>query len=1316
VLAPAVDGAGNLWGADYINHRVVKFDPSGAMSIVGGNGSAGYSGDGGPATEASFMGPFAVAADGNGGVYVGDGARLRRIDPSGVITTVAGTDDYGAQGDGGPASAAQLDVVYALAVDRSGRVYLGGGNRVRRINLDGIITTVAGTGSYEQSGDGPAASTPVIGPSALALDGADDLYIAEFNRVRKVDASGVMRTIAGTGQIGWSGATGPALSTPIGGVSAMAVASDGTVYFGDYTSHRIRKVTGSTVTTLAGGGTEDIGDGGPATDGRLAVPFGVDGDGAGGFYIADYQDHRVRRVSGSGVITTIAGTGVPGFSGDGGSANAAQLDHPSDVARDGAGNVFIVDSSNNRVRRVEPNGRITTIAGDGIPESTGDGGQASAARLQYPSMLATDGSGAVYVSESARVRRIVPDGLISTFAGTGSSGFSGDGGPATGAQLQSAFDIAFDVAGNLFIADGPRVRRVDTNGIISTVAGGGVAVGDGGAATDASIAFAAGLVVDASGTLFVADAYGQKVRRVDPSGLIWTVAGTGQPGYSGDGGPAAAATLSLPVAVALDGADLIIGDAYNSRVRRVAGVAGPAPDVNQAPVWADWHFGDVHAHAAGDDNLKIHPECEGQRLNEAACAQYLVKDVLTRAERSESDWVVFTEHGPWLGFQRQNSVELYDRAQAERGWNLIKGELDRQSRTGIRGLMGQEMGTAAPACTVIDGKAAGNFRSPGHFNVFSTPSFIDNSMMDCNETGANGYAAKPASRGAWGGINHPDNEDGGSRWHCYGSEFDRNGVPHGVESQPQLLRSRTCPLGVDQYAARTPESDATFRTLEVINGGNLPSAKTLGVWDMFLQNDFKIAAVGGGDGHTAPREAKGSDIRDCLLKMFRIISPATLGECVDEGAPEKVANHGKVGASGRTLAGYPSTQQTVTPGSYDSANEEDPARQAIRTGRTVATNGPEVTAQVAGAYPGSSVDVVAGRKVPVRVDWVPTFQTVGDPPRDQRKNQSDVEAFGQPSPPPYDEDEDVPDRIVVVTGSRTRCGTSRVTCAGRVKRTTIDLASAAGRSDVDLHLSEHWAEIMVDVPGPNSYVRVELYHDVRDPNPLNTEKDTDHSKLPRFIDGREYDFAAFTSPVYVHQVSDAHVSGKVVDGATGDPVDGANVEVCRTDGVAVCVSRMSGSDGTFPTVDGPAGTWAARAFPPSGDDRGYAKMSIGALGAGASRSVTLSLPAAADPYIDPAGRVVDDAGTPVTGAAVQLWAGPGPNGPFEPVPAGAAVMSPANRTNPVVTDGTGSFAWDTLTGFYKVTATKDGCVSVDGAPSSTSSSCWTAARPTRRNR
>lgn len=754
-----------------------------------------------------------------------------------------------------------------------------------------------------------------------------------------------------------------------------------------------------------------------------------------------------------------------------------------------------------------------------------------------------------------------------------------------------------------------------------------------------------------------------------------------------------------------------VGDP-STQCRPGADVAGNGP-----AVWEDWHYGDVHTHAAGDDNLIIHPQCEDRR-SEAQCAAYLVDNVLRRATRFDTDFVIFTEHGPWLGYQKHNTPEFYNRNQAERGWGLIKDELDRQSTSEIRGLIGEELGTAAPACMVADrDNSPLPFRSSGHFGVYYAPQYVDNSIVDCNETGDNGYAGDPQALGGWGAINHPDNGDGGSPWHCYNTGTylvdgfwpwqDDKWVTGGLEHQPQMFRSKRCPVGVDAYAAKSAVDNRSFRSMEIVNGEHLPSAKTLGLWDQFLQNGYRIAAVGGGDGHTAPRKAQIGDIATCAVQVK--VGLKELSECIDDAAPESTANHNKVGGSGRTLAHYPAAEDLVTPGTYDSNDPDDPARAAIRSGRTVATNGPKVTAQVGGQFPGGAATVPEGQKIPVRIDWVPQFTSVGEThqPNYSKLLDNNFEEFPDGTSESntvarMHRHAELPDRLVVVTGSRKGCGTDRFRCGAKVTRKTItlDAEGATTASDVTVHAAESWAEVLVEPPGPDGYVRVEAYYDVEDPNPLNTERDRDDDDYPRFIDNREFDYAAFTSPIYVQERATARITGKVVDGVAGAAVAGAGVELCRTggSGAPLCVTRTTRTDGTFQPVDSSAGTWTARAFPPSGvTDRDVAALSLGTVSANTTRDITLSLPLrTANPYIDPSGTVVDTDGNPVEGASVQLWAAPSWDGSFTLVPDGDVVMSPANRRNPVTTDQSGIFAWDVLAGYYRVTATKAGCRSVVG--------------------
>jgi sugar lactone lactonase YvrE len=334
----------------------------------------------------------------------------------------------------------------------------------------------------------------------------------------------------------------------------------------------------SVINTLAGTGSSGFsGDGGSAVAARLNAPRTQAADAAGTVYVVDTYNHRARRIDPSGVITTLAGTGTAGYSGDGGPATQARLDTPHGIAVDGAGNVYIADPPNHRIRRVDPSGIITTFAGTGTSGYNGDGIPAASARLNYPKGVEVGPDGSVYIGDANnhRVRRVSPSGTITTVAGTGSAGFSGDGASATSARLNTPRNVTFDSAGNLYIADDEncRVRRVDNAGVISTVAGSTTCGygGDGGPATAARLGRVRDVAVDAAGNLYIADEENNRIRRVDPSGIMSTFAGTGSSGFSGDGGPPAAARISGPRGVAVDASGrVLIGDTGNHRVRRVS--------------------------------------------------------------------------------------------------------------------------------------------------------------------------------------------------------------------------------------------------------------------------------------------------------------------------------------------------------------------------------------------------------------------------------------------------------------------------------------------------------------------------------------------------------------------------------------------------------------------------------------------------------------------------------------------------------------------------------------------------------------------------
>jgi sugar lactone lactonase YvrE len=343
-------------------------------------------------------------------------------------------------------------------------------------------------------------------------------------------------------------------------------------------------VSGSdTIITLAGGGTgKTLGDGGPATSARLSFPNAVAVDGKGNVYIADTRNGRVRKVTPGGAITTIAGPGpATGDIGDGGPATSARLSVVTGVAVDGRGNVYIACQYFNRVRKVTPDGKITTFAGGG--QSIADGVPATSALVANPWALAVDAQGNVYIAEDHRVRKVDAAGTITTIAGTTRRGFSGDGGPATSARLFWPRGLALDGQGNLYIADhtNNRVRKVDANGTITTVAGTGTPgfSGDGGPATSAQLSRTSGvpmgLAVDADGSLYIADTGNNRIRKVSTDGKITTVAGTGVQLFGGDGGPASSAKLNWPAGLALDRrGSLYIADYGNARVRKTGEVAG----------------------------------------------------------------------------------------------------------------------------------------------------------------------------------------------------------------------------------------------------------------------------------------------------------------------------------------------------------------------------------------------------------------------------------------------------------------------------------------------------------------------------------------------------------------------------------------------------------------------------------------------------------------------------------------------------------------------------------------------------------------------
>ncbi len=596
-----VDSAGNIYVADRAA-QVIRKISGGNISTFAGNGTAGYTGDGGQATAAQLNGPTGVTTDPAGNIYVADTGNnvVRRISTGGVITTFAGNGNPGYSGDGVPATTTALNQPQGVIWDAGGNLDIADTNnqRVRRVSPDGTIATVAGNGLAEYSGDnvggtgivtssgdnGPATQAPVVLPTDVAADQAGNLYVADFgnSKIRIVSSGGIITTLIGN-QDGVPEEDGQAAaSIRLNGPTGLAVDSSGTVYFtegsvgtgsglvqGDY---MVWKVSGGIFSSFAGTGLQSYsGDGGAAASAQFNKPSGIAIDGAGNIYIADTLNHRIRKMTPGGSIATVAGTGVAGFSGDANTATNAQLNGPSGVAVDFAGTIYIADTNNNRVRVVTPDGTIYTLAGNGNAGFFGDGGMAINGALHAPQGVAVDGQGNFYIADTLdhRVRKVTQNGnIITTIAGNGIAGFGGDGGPGPNASLNNPVSVAVDAGGNVYIADqeNGRIRMVAQNGTISTFAGDGNTLAS-------QLYNPSGVAVDGQGNVDIADTGHSLIRQAFSGGIV-TIAGTGACCYAGDGGPASSALLNAPWGVGIDPSGIIyFADTGNNAIRQLIGSA-----------------------------------------------------------------------------------------------------------------------------------------------------------------------------------------------------------------------------------------------------------------------------------------------------------------------------------------------------------------------------------------------------------------------------------------------------------------------------------------------------------------------------------------------------------------------------------------------------------------------------------------------------------------------------------------------------------------------------------------------------------------------
>ena len=503
---------GSVIFSEFGNQRVRRVDLRGNLQTVAGNGMPGFAGDGGPAERASLAGPRGLAIDRAGNLFIADPLNhcVRKVSPYRQITTVAGhgvagtlgcpsglalnqRDDlfvadpckgqvlvvrdgrisvFGGKGvihdepsgDGGPATAALFDE-WALSLDERENLLVSGPDfgHIYRISRDGTFGIIAGSGQWGVTRDGTPASQALFqAPFSLAVDGAGNILLtdAAANRIYRIDRRGMVTHVAGypgLSHVGYEGEDTPARYYRLNGPHGIRVRPDGNVVFADRDNNLVREVTtGGRLRTLAGNRTRSYsGDDGRAVEAALNNPSGVCLDNSGSVYIADTDNHRVRRVTPDGRIQTVAGNGTAGYSGDGGPAERAALNGPTAVEVDASGNLYIADMENHRIRRVS-DGVITTLAGDGRPGYSGDGGPAANARLDLPADLALGADRQLFILDkrNRRIRRIdLASGIISTFAGNGESTSSGDGGLATKAGLGRPAGIAADAAGNVYATD-----------------------------------------------------------------------------------------------------------------------------------------------------------------------------------------------------------------------------------------------------------------------------------------------------------------------------------------------------------------------------------------------------------------------------------------------------------------------------------------------------------------------------------------------------------------------------------------------------------------------------------------------------------------------------------------------------------------------------------------------------------------------------------------------------------------------------------------------------------------------------------------------
>ncbi len=568
----ATDSGGNIYVADPGNNAIRKVTPDAVVTtLAGGGGSGSTDGSG---TAARFFEPRGVSVDSAGTVYVADyrNHTIRKITSAGVVTTLAGSAGNLGSSDG-TGTAARFKGPFGVAVDSSGNVFVADtDNRIiRKITAAGVVTTLAGTADRSGTTDGTGAAARFTDPRGIAVDTAGNIYVADSGgqTIRKITSAGVVSTLAGTATSPGSD-DGSGTAARFYAPSSVAADSAGNVYVADTSNNTIRKISSTAaVTTLAGmAGRSSSVDGNRVTA-RFEDPYAVTSDSAGNVYVADASDNSIRKITPAGVVTTLAGK--PGsFGSTDGNGSAARFKGPLGIAADSSGNVFVSDTGNNTIRKITPVGEVSTFAGSSSAGGSLDG-VGTAARFSEPNGMAIDSSGNLYVAESANntVRKITPAGVVTTLAGTaGQSGLTDGIGIA--ARFSVPFDVAVDSAGNVYVCDhgNHAIRKITSAGVVSTLAGNGTGGNKDGTGTAASFRYPSGVAVDASGNVFVADTDNQVIRQITAAGVVTTVGGAMTGGTGSTDGVAENAKFFNPKDVHADSSGtLFIADRTNRTIR-----------------------------------------------------------------------------------------------------------------------------------------------------------------------------------------------------------------------------------------------------------------------------------------------------------------------------------------------------------------------------------------------------------------------------------------------------------------------------------------------------------------------------------------------------------------------------------------------------------------------------------------------------------------------------------------------------------------------------------------------------------------------------